>query len=61
METNTRLLTDEELRIALGDMMIRQPEPKIRFRHVFFTLFATGLFCGLMIADPLARLMEVAR
>lgn len=33
----------------------------IRIRHVALAAFCTGLFCALLIADPIARLVEVAQ
>ena len=52
-------MTTEEIDAALSKMPVRQREPIVRIRTVFLAVFMTGLFCGLIIADPLARLIEV--
>lgn len=33
----------------------------MRIRTLFLAAFCTGLFCALLIADPIARLVEVAQ
>ena len=36
-------------------------EPIVRIRTVFLAALMTGILCGLIIADPLARMIEVAQ
>lgn len=52
-------------RAEIDDALARFPslkparrEPVIRIRTLFLAVFMTGLFSGLIIADPLARLID---
>lgn len=55
----TRPLTQEEINIALSGF--HKPEPPVRLRYIFAIIFTFGIFAGLMVADPLARMIEVAQ
>lgn len=57
----TRLLSQDEINAAMEGYPRPIRRSPIRIRHVFIAVFATGLFCGLMVADPLARMVEFAQ
>ena len=57
--TRYRLLTAEEIDEAMkGYPRPIHKAPMIRLRYVLLSAFMTGLFSGLIIADPIARLVE---
>lgn len=53
-----KLLSQDEINASMGRYP-RPQEPVVRLRYIFAIIFAAGIFAGLMIVDPLARMVEV--